>query len=103
MVAMVADGQCEMVIESDRRRDRTDISTWPSFGQREPDLDISETVQTRHHGHAPGYRVISRRLVKSLPSRAQGFEIEAELNAHSAVMDVNIARSADAIRWSTGG
>ena len=34
---------------------------------------------------------MSRRFVKSLPSRAVGFEIEAELNAHSAVMDVNVA------------
>ena len=55
--------------------------TW--IFQRLFKLDITDTLS--------GYRVMSRRFVKSLPSRAVGFEIEAELNAHSAVMDVNVA------------
>ena len=92
MVAMVADGQCEMVIGK-RIADETERTYRPGHRlgnasltwifQKLFKLDITDTLS--------GYRVISRRLVKSLPSRAQGFEIEAELNAHSAVMDVNIA------------
>jgi hypothetical protein len=35
-----------------------------------------------------GYRCMSRRFVKSFPTGASGFEIEAELNAHAAVLDV---------------
>lgn len=92
MVAMVADGRCEMVIgkriadEAERtyrpgHRLGNASLTW--IFQKLFKLEITDTLS--------GYRVISRRLVKSLPSRAQGFEIEAELNAHSAVMDVNIA------------
>lgn len=33
-----------------------------------------------------GYRAMSRRMVKSFPTGATGFEIEAELNAHAAVL-----------------
>lgn len=33
-----------------------------------------------------GYRVLSRRFVKSFPSRARGFEIELEMSAHSALL-----------------
>ncbi len=38
-----------------------------------------------------GYRVMSRRFVKSFPVASTGFEIEAELNAHAATMEVPIA------------
>ena len=38
-----------------------------------------------------GYRVMSRRFVKTFPTGAQGFEIEAELNAHAATLGVPTA------------
>ena len=36
-----------------------------------------------------GYRVMSRRLVKSFPVHAEGFDIEAELTAHTVEIDAN--------------
>lgn len=36
-----------------------------------------------------GYRVMSRRLVKSFPVHAEGFDIEAELTAHTVEVDAN--------------
>jgi len=38
-----------------------------------------------------GYRVLSRRFVKSFPSRARGFEIEIEMSAHAALMRIPVA------------
>lgn len=38
-----------------------------------------------------GYRAMSRRFVKSFPTGATGFEIEAELNAHAATLGVPVA------------
>ncbi len=43
-------------------------------------LEITDTLS--------GYRVMSRRFVKSFPASSVGFEIEAELNAHAAVIGV---------------
>jgi glycosyltransferase involved in cell wall biosynthesis len=37
-----------------------------------------------------GYRAFSRRFVKSFPAASEGFEIEAELNAHAAVLGVPV-------------
>lgn len=38
-----------------------------------------------------GYRVLSRRFVKSFPSRARGFEIELEMSAHAALLRLPVA------------
>ncbi|MFZ5619288.1 MAG: glycosyltransferase [Pseudomonadota bacterium] len=38
-----------------------------------------------------GYRVLSRRFVKSFPSRARGFEIEIEMSAHAALLRIPVA------------
>lgn len=38
-----------------------------------------------------GFRAFSRRFVKSFPSASEGFEIEAELNAHAAFLGVPVA------------
>jgi hypothetical protein len=38
-----------------------------------------------------GYRVLSRRFVKSFPAGARGFDVEAELNAHAAVIEVPVS------------
>jgi hypothetical protein len=38
-----------------------------------------------------GYRVFSRRFVKSFPSLATGFEIETEITVHALEMDISMA------------
>lgn len=40
-----------------------------------------------------GYRVLSRRFVKSFPSLAQGFEIEAELTIHAFELKMPVAET----------
>lgn len=57
------------------------VLTW--IFQRLFGLQIQDTLS--------GYRVMSRRFVKSFPTGAEGFEIEAELNAHAATLGVPIA------------
>lgn len=55
------------------------VLTW--VFQRLFNLQVEDTLS--------GYRAFSRRFVKSFPSMATGFEIEAELNAHAASIGVN--------------
>lgn len=92
MVQLVADGSCDMVIGSRRSPDgvssyrpghRLGNATLTWIFQQLFDFQITDTLS--------GYRAISRRVVKSFPSRAIGFELEAELNAHAAVVGVNVA------------
>lgn len=56
------------------------VLTW--LFQRLFGLPITDTLS--------GYRVMSRRFVKSFPSASDGFEIEAELNAHAAAVRASI-------------
>lgn len=92
MVQLVANGTCDMVVgrrmepddaTSYRRGHRLGNAMLTWIFQKLFGLNITDTLS--------GYRVMSRRMVKSLPSRATGFEIEAELNAHAAVVGVNVA------------
>lgn len=45
-----------------------------------------------------GYRAMSKRFVKSFPSGSTGFEIEAELNAHAAIVGMPVAEVPTAYR-----
>lgn len=45
-----------------------------------------------------GYRAMSRRFVKSFPTRAKGFEIETELNVHCAALDASVVEVPTAYR-----
>ena len=45
-----------------------------------------------------GYRVFSRRFVKSFPRSRGGFEIETELTVHAMQMRMPIVRGRDALQ-----
>ncbi|MDD4972559.1 MAG: glycosyltransferase [Paludibacter sp.] len=55
-------------------------------------IAFSNIVNNIFHGHCEdmfsGYRVFSRRFVKSFPQISQGFEIETELNIHAFELQV---------------
>lgn len=50
-----------------------------------------------------GYRVFSRRFVKSFPSRAGGFEIEIEMCAHAALLRLPVAEISTPYRERAAG
>ncbi len=50
-----------------------------------------------------GYRVFSRRFVKSFPALAAGFEIETELTVHALELRMPVAEVDTAYRERTGG
>ncbi len=53
------------------------------FGNRLFTLSVQALFGRRFSDILSGYRVFSRRFVKSFPCRSQGFEIETELTIHS--------------------
>ena len=60
------------------------------FGHRFGNKILTSSVQRMFHGNftdmLSGYRVFSRRFVKSFPAESVGFEIETELSVHSLDM-----------------
>ncbi|MBI1376243.1 MAG: glycosyltransferase [Frankiales bacterium] len=72
----------EHQLEAYRRGHRlgNDVLSW--IFRRLFELPLTDTLT--------GYRAFSRRFVKSFPASSEGFEIEAELNAHAALLDVRV-------------
>jgi glycosyltransferase involved in cell wall biosynthesis len=52
------------------------------FGNRFLTATVGKLFKSRFHDILSGYRVMSRRMVKSFPALASGFEIEAMLTIH---------------------
>lgn len=61
------------------------------FGNRIFSAIFRSLFRTPYADILSGYRVLSRRFVKSFPSRARGFEIELEMSAHAALLRLPIA------------
>jgi glycosyltransferase involved in cell wall biosynthesis len=61
------------------------------FGNRLLSGIFRSLFRTNYSDVLSGYRVLSRRFVKSFPSRARGFEIEIEMSAHAALLRLPVA------------
>lgn len=61
------------------------------FGNRLFSSVFRSLFRTDYADIMSGYRVLSRRFVKSFPSRARGFEIEIEMAAHAALLRIPVA------------
>ncbi|MEI6621935.1 MAG: glycosyltransferase family 2 protein, partial [Actinomycetes bacterium] len=91
MVRLISDGSCDMVVG--RRESPQDTKSYRpghEFGNGSLTWIFQKLFQLNITDTLSGYRVMSRRFVKSLPMRAAGFEIEVELNAHAAIVGVNV-------------
>lgn len=86
MIDTLWDGGLDMVSGA---RVATDGRAWP-FGHRFGNAAITAligwTFGRRFLDVLSGYRVLSRRFVKSFPAHARGFEIETELVVHALGM-----------------
>lgn len=72
----------------------TDASAFPrghSFGNRWFTHTVNVLFGAHFHDILSGYRVLSRRFVKSFPIVSQGFEIEAEITIHAMQLGVPVA------------
>ncbi len=89
LIDMLIDQQLDMVVgarvEAEAAPGDTGITYRP--GHRWGNKLLTGTVQQIFGGSfrdmLSGYRVFSRRYVKSFPAHSQGFEIETELNVHA--------------------
>ncbi|MEJ5125684.1 glycosyltransferase family 2 protein [Comamonas sp. MYb21] len=89
LIDMLIDEQLDMVVgarvEAEPEPGDTGVTYRP--GHRWGNKLLTGTVQQIFGGSfrdmLSGYRVFSRRYVKSFPAHSQGFEIETELNVHA--------------------
>ena len=104
MVRLLLDEQLDMVSGArvDRRRRR--LPARPSA--RQPGADRHGRARSSAAGVSDmlsGYRVFSRRFVKSFPALAAGFETETEFTVHALELRMPIGEIATAYRERPGG
>lgn len=83
MIARLLDGNLDMVNGARRTAETTAYRRGHRFGNRVLTGLVQWLFGRRFNDMLSGYRVFSRRFVKSFPATSQGFEIETELTVHA--------------------
>lgn len=83
MIARLREGGLDMVNGARRSRDDAAYRAGHRFGNRLLTGLVRRLFSRQFDDMLSGYRVFSRRFVKSFPALSQGFEIETELTVHT--------------------
>lgn len=83
LVAALIDNQLDMVIGLRRHADARAYRRGHQFGNRLLTSMVAWAFEADLKDMLSGYRVMSRRFVKSFPALSSGFEIETELTVHA--------------------
>ncbi len=91
LIARLADGRLDMVNASRRTLDEAAYRGGHKFGNWLLTTLVASIFGNRFQDMLSGYRVFSRRFVKTFPALSQGFEIETELTVHALELRMPIA------------
>jgi glycosyltransferase involved in cell wall biosynthesis len=92
MIARLRDDHLDMVVA--RRAASDPGAAWRAghqFGNQLMTLCVARLFGERFADIFSGYRVFSRRMVKSFPALSTGFEIETALTVHALELDLPVA------------
>lgn len=91
MVDRLFDEHLDMVVGT---RVASHVAAYPAghrFGNRLFTIAVANLFGERFNDMLSGYRVFSRRFVKSFPAMSSGFEIETELTIHALELHLPVA------------
>jgi glycosyltransferase involved in cell wall biosynthesis len=90
LVAELVDGHYDMVVGARVSQGETVFRRGHRFGNRLLTGFVDGIFGTDQRDMLSGYRVFSRRFVKSFPALSSGFEIETELTIHALELELPI-------------
>lgn len=90
LVAELLDEKLDMVVGARVAEAKAAYRTGHRLGNVVLTRLVGMIFGNRFRDMLSGYRVFSRRFVKSFPALSQGFEIETELNVHALELRMNI-------------
>ena len=90
LVSLLWDNQLDMVSARRLSDERNAYRAGHRFGNKLLSSTIHVIFGDRCRDVLSGYRVLSRRFVKSFPALTQGFDIEAELTIHALELNMPI-------------
>jgi glycosyltransferase involved in cell wall biosynthesis len=91
MVRRLLDERLDMVNAARTAQHKTAYRAGHEFGNAILTSMVALLFGNRFHDLLSGYRVFSRRFVKSFPALSTGFEIETELTVHALELQMPIA------------
>jgi glycosyltransferase involved in cell wall biosynthesis len=91
MVERLVDGRLDMVVASRVHTDVTAYRAGHQLGNRLFTAFVASVFNAAFTDILSGYRVFSRRFVKSFPVLSRGFEIETELVVHALELELPVA------------
>jgi glycosyltransferase involved in cell wall biosynthesis len=89
MIARLVEGGLDMVVAA-RRGDEQAYRPGHRFGNRMLTGFVARVFDSPFADILSGYRVFSRRFVKSFPALSSGFEIETELTIHALNLELPV-------------
>ena len=90
LIAELQEKQLDMVNAARLSSSKESYRTGHRFGNWLLTSMVAWIFGQRFNDMLSGYRVFSRRYVKSFPARAQGFEIETELTVHALQLNLPV-------------
>ncbi len=90
MVSELIDKRCDMVVGARVEREDAAYRRGHRFGNRILTGFVAQVFGRAFTDILSGYRVFSRRFVKSFPVLSGGFEIETELTIHALELDLPV-------------
>jgi glycosyltransferase involved in cell wall biosynthesis len=94
MIARLIDDRLDMVAAARVQREEAAYRLGHRTGNRLLTGFVASVFQTKFTDVLSGYRVFSRRFVKSFPVLSRGFEIEIELTVHALELELAVAELA---------
>jgi hypothetical protein len=91
MISRLLAERLDMVVGARAERDDAAYRRGHRFGNRLLSAFVANVFGDSFGDILSGYRVFSRRFVKSFPALSGGFEIETELTAHALVLELPVA------------
>ena len=99
MIARLVEGGLDMVVGARRDQEQAAYRFGHRFGNRVLTGFVAQVFGATFEDMLSGYRVFSRRFVKSFPALATGFEIETELTVHALELRLVAGQTTD---WAVG-
>ncbi|GLH67549.1 glycosyltransferase family 2 protein [Geothrix edaphica] len=103
MVARLLEGQLDMVVGCRAETGQDVFRRGHRFGNALLSLSVGFLFRQRVTDMLSGYRVFSRRFVKSFPVLSAGFEIETELTVHALELAMPVAEEGTPYRARPAG
>jgi glycosyltransferase involved in cell wall biosynthesis len=91
MIARLVEGGLDMVVGVRRDQDEAAYRPGHRLGNRMLTAFVARVFGSQFADMLSGYRVFSRRFVKSFPALSGGFEIETELTIHALNLELPVA------------